>query len=104
MLLSQFNSELSEDVVLVVEVLSHDVCVHHLLVHHVLVVLRYERDQKVEQNDQKNDLWSPPVDVDHSGDDIIKRCVVLSAAQEADSWSTDVANSIFESLEEVSKN
>ena len=61
---SNFYFELVVAVVFLIKSLFHDVLMHHFAVHHILIVLRDQRDDEVEKNDQENDLGHKPEQVD----------------------------------------
>lgn len=75
---------------------------HNFAVHHILIVLRDQSDDKVEKDDQQNDLGSHPECVDCSDNCVVQSWVPLFVIHEIYGRSIDVSDTIFECLENVS--
>ena len=83
---SNLDLKLDNDVVLLVEVLLHDVNPHNSAVHHVFVVLRDQSNNKIKKNDQEHDLCHTPEEVDKENNEVINLRMIPVICQEVDRW------------------
>ena len=90
-----FRQEAIESVTFIVKLLLLLIFIAHLLVHHFFVNFWDKRDNKVQQNNEKNELVQKPNKVNHVNDHCLSCILVIFLNPIINRWWLNISNTIF---------